>query len=216
MSQAIFHLAESADWELATTTYSPASLADEGFIHCSTRSQIDTVAREIFSGRNDMVLLAIDPDLLTKEPVFEDLYDKGEQFPHVYETLPVEAVTSARPYLKHLEEDLWTRETRFDLKWMERVLHPRFDEFGASGKHHTRSDTLEVADQPILARFPLIGYRLDLLSPDVAMARYVTQITYDKVVERARRSSIWVRTDDGWQLRFHQGTPIPEPLKRQE
>lgn len=33
-------------------------------------------------------------------------------------------------------------------------------------------------------------------------------VKYDGVVEKARRSSIWTRSSQGWVLRFHQGTPF--------
>jgi ribonuclease HI len=204
----IFHLAAQVDWLATTSQYQPPDFESDGFIHFSTAEQLDEVARTLYAERNDLVVLAVDPDALPSPPVYEDLNNSGEEFPHVYGPLPLEAVVWSRPYLRHLEEALWRRETRFDREWMDRFLHPDFDEFGASGKHHTRVDTLEVGDQPIDARLPLMGYRLELLSQEVALVRYVTQVTYGKVTERARRTSIWVASDGGWLLRFHQGTPI--------
>jgi len=62
---------------------------------------------------------------------------------------------------------------------------------------------IEVID----ATLPLPAFRIRLLDPDTAQITYNSAVTYDGVVEHARRSSIWSRTENGWVLRFHQGTP---------
>jgi ribonuclease HI len=43
------------------------------------------------------------------------------------------------------------------------------------------------------------------LAPDVAL------VTYETVSDagRARRSSVWLKARGRWQLRHHQGTPVP-------
>ena len=41
-----------------------------------------------------------------------------------------------------------------------------------------------------------------------AQITYDSEVTYDGIVERAHRSSIWSRTAHGWIMRFHQGTPF--------
>jgi ribonuclease HI len=45
------------------------------------------------------------------------------------------------------------------------------------------------------------------------LAPEVVLVTYDSVTQagRARRSSVWVRDRGRWQLRAHQGTPVPTP-----
>lgn len=213
MNGPIHHLAESDRWRGSTHTYRATSLDDEGFIHCSTAQQLDKVAFERFRGRNDLILLTLDPARLGSALVYEDLYGSGEQFPHVYGPIPLDAVQSAVPFLKHLEEDMWRPDTRFDRVWMDRVLHPDFEELGASGRRHSRMDTIEVSPTPFRASLPLLQYRLDLLADDVALVRYVSRITYQAVEERANRSSVWVETGDGWRLRFHQGTPVQGPAQ---
>ena len=52
------------------------------------------------------------------------------------------------------------------------------------------------------SRSPISGRTCVLASYDTL------GITPDGEARRGRRSSIWVRQDDHWQLRFHQGTPI--------
>jgi hypothetical protein len=112
--------------------------------------------------------------------------------------------------LERLEEDLWRAETRFDRKWMEQVIAPDFFEFGRSGRVYAREDTLRMPAQPIHAKLPLRDFQARLLDANVAQVTYTSAVTYDGVEELGRRSSIWSRTARGWQLRFHQGTPMPE------
>ena len=112
-----------------------------------------------------------------------------------------------RDMLERLEVELWRTETRFDQKRMDEVIAPDFFEFGRSGRTYQRADTLAIPSGPINAIIPLPDFRVRLLHPDVAQVTYNSAVTYAGVVQRARRSSIWSRTPDGWVLRFHQGTP---------
>jgi uncharacterized protein (DUF952 family) len=72
----------------------PDDLRD-GYIHFSTAAQLRETAARHFSGRSDLLLLAVDTRALG------DLrYEPsrgGDLFPHLYGTLPVTAVAWARP-----------------------------------------------------------------------------------------------------------------------
>jgi len=113
-----------------------------------------------------------------------------------------------RDMLERLEEELWREETRFDIQRMNEVIAEDFFEFGRSGRVYQREDTLTFPRQPIDAALPLPDFKVRLLAQDVAQVTYNSVVTHDGVVFRARRSSIWSRTPNGWALRFHQGTPI--------
>jgi len=204
----IYHLAEPRDWAASTDEYVCASLEDEGFIHCSTADQISRTARQIFTDRNNMVLLEIDPEPLGDRVVYEDLYGLGEEFPHIYGPLPTTAVGTTAPYLTHLEEGLWLEATRFDPRWMDIVLHPDFTEVGMSGRLHTRDEVIGAAPVALNAVVPLDGYRMDVVDEDVALVRYVSRDRANGSVREAERSSLWINTNDGWRLRYHQGTPL--------
>jgi ribonuclease HI len=209
VTEPIYHLAESRDWAASGDDYVPAAFEQEGFIHCSTARQISAVARRHYDGRNDLVLLTIDPLTLTPETlVHEDLYGLGEAFPPVYCPLPTGAVVATGPYLEHLEEGLWL-ESRFDRAWMDRVLHPDFTEVGRSGRSSTRDDVLENPRESFTIDLPLEDYRLSLIDEDVALVRYISRETFEGDPTPAHRTSVWVNTNQGWQLRFHQGTPLP-------
>jgi uncharacterized protein (DUF952 family) len=98
----IFHIVKRDDWQAALDRgkYEPASLASEGFIHCSTLTQTLDTANRFFRGQKDLVLLYIDPERVTMEVRLEapaGITDgRGEErFPHVYGPLNLDAVFQA-------------------------------------------------------------------------------------------------------------------------
>ena len=78
--------------------YVDPSLAAEGFIHCSTAEQVLIPANERFAGRSDLVLLIIDLERVPSEVIFEDCYESGHRFPHIYGPIPTAAVTRTVPF----------------------------------------------------------------------------------------------------------------------
>lgn len=109
--------------------------------------------------------------------------------------------------LRKLEESLWVAETRFDRQYMERVLAPGFFEFGRSGRVYTREETLSAPGHEINARLPLRNFKVTYVSEGVALVTYISEVQYE-TLEVGNRSSLWVLTADGWQLKFHQGTRV--------
>ena len=69
-------------------------LAD-GYIHFSTAAQAPETARLHFAGRGDLVLLEVEADELGAALKWEPSRG-GQLFPHLYGTLPLEQVKSAR------------------------------------------------------------------------------------------------------------------------
>ena len=119
-------------------------------------------------------------------------------------------------HIRRLEESLWRAETRYDAALMERTFAPDFFEFGRSGRTYARAEMIFEAESrvEIQATLPLPAFRARHLSDDIVQTTYVSEVEYDGVIERAHRSSIWSRASDGWQLRFHQGTPVPDGGER--
>jgi uncharacterized protein (DUF952 family) len=208
MADHIFHLATRDDWVASVDVYRAPSLDDEGFIHCSTREQYPEVARRHFRGHTDLVLLTIDPALLEVDVVCEDLYDLGEEYPHVYGPIPTSAVVSATPYLTHLEEGMWM-ETRADPDWMDHVLHPDFTEIGRSGRVYDRAEAIETTEYPYEYELPLDKLEVDFVGDDIALVTYISRESLHGEELPAHRTSIWVHTNAGWRIRSHQGTPLP-------
>lgn len=90
----IFHIATHGQWAegVVKGLYTTPSLMKEGFIHCSKPEQIICAANEHYFGRTGLLLLCIRVSALTSPLRYENSYAKGEQFPHIYGPLNLEAV----------------------------------------------------------------------------------------------------------------------------
>ena len=86
---------KSGRWFRLLSLVAP-SLGEEGFIHCSTRAQVEATANRIFRGSGDLLLLEVDPDRLTAPLKWERATDVGDDFPHVYGPLNVDAVVGTQ------------------------------------------------------------------------------------------------------------------------
>lgn len=108
----IYHLALASDWHEAADSedglYAFSTigirLADAGFMHCSFAHQVNAVAERYYAGRDDVVVLAIDPALVGAEVRVEAL-GTTEAFPHIYGPLPRAAVTSVTPWREDWSPD---------------------------------------------------------------------------------------------------------------
>ena len=100
-STIIFHAALPDEWDAAQDvglyemSTRGVTLADEGFIHCSKRSQAEGVANRYYSDITNLVLLTLDRQTIGSPVVDEVAVSTGERFPHIYGPIPVAAVVSA-------------------------------------------------------------------------------------------------------------------------
>lgn len=88
----LLHICKKTDWLQAQGQYLAASLASEGFIHCSRPEQIESVANRYYAGQSGLVLLHIDSDRLDAIVKWEAA--DGEEFPHIYGPISLEAITA--------------------------------------------------------------------------------------------------------------------------
>jgi hypothetical protein len=110
--------------------------------------------------------------------------------------------------LQKLEESLWIAETRYNDEYMEAVFAPDFFEFGCSGRIYQREAMLEIpAQREIKAKLPLEAFQVRSIVENVVQVTYVSEVLYEDI-QRCNRSSIWIKTEASWRLRFHQGTPV--------
>lgn len=94
MNKMILHIVSSNVWQDVRQCggdYQGDTLATEGFIHCSTASQVIEVADLRFRGRTDLLLLVIDEEKVRAPVKYED-GGNGKLYPHVYGPLNVSAV----------------------------------------------------------------------------------------------------------------------------
>ena len=92
----LFHITTRAELDAALPAghYRPQAFAREGFIHCSRGPQVAATADRIFRGRHGLVLLEIDPAMLTCRVIVENLEGGEELYPHIYGALPLAAVVA--------------------------------------------------------------------------------------------------------------------------
>jgi hypothetical protein len=111
--------------------------------------------------------------------------------------------------LRRLETELHTIEARRNRQRMETLLHPDFLEFGRSGTRYTRADILnEFGPASVLPTVRPGNFDLAVLAEGIALLTYASahEDADGKQSRHRLRSSVWVRTETGWQMRFHQGT----------
>lgn len=103
----LHHLALPDDWAAAfavgeyTMSTRGVTLEDEGFIHCSTRAQVEDTANRFYGDLDQLVLLTIDAQLVPAEIRWEPpAAGVDELFPHIYGALPIAAVDTATMWLR--------------------------------------------------------------------------------------------------------------------
>lgn len=111
----IFHITSRKDWETAQAKgeYVAESLQTEGFIHCSTLAQVLPVAEKFYRGQSGLVLLMIEPTLLTPtlkwEPPSGGIpppgVPEGETFPHIHGPINLDAVTIVFDFIRDSNGD---------------------------------------------------------------------------------------------------------------
>lgn len=90
----IYHIVIPESWEEEQkdlASYEHASLVTEGFIHCSFAGQLDGVLERYYKGVEKVLILTIDPSLLTSKLV-EEPSAGGEIYPHIYGKINREAI----------------------------------------------------------------------------------------------------------------------------
>lgn len=111
------------------------------------------------------------------------------------------------------ETEIYTAYQRSDLDAIAAVLADDFREIGGSGIFYSRSDVLEAMKDIRVIEFQLERFHFLPLGERHAIVIYVSAIRRvihgQERLDRALRSSTWVRRKNEWLLVFHQATPLP-------
>lgn len=94
MAELIYHLAYRDAWTAAERTGVYRGTPDDrrdGFLHFSTAEQVAESAARHRRGRDDVILVAVDPDALGDRLKWEPSRG-GDLFPHLYGDLPMSLV----------------------------------------------------------------------------------------------------------------------------
>lgn len=126
-------------------------------------------------------------------------------------------MTSHSDLMQHiveLETCLHQPDLRRDDQTLEHLLHREFAEIGRSGQLYSRKDVVEaLLAETHQSKIAAENFALGKIREGVVILTYQSfELTPDNVkVRRTLRSSIWQWSEPyGWQLRFHQGTPMKE------
>jgi hypothetical protein len=66
---------------------------------------------------------------------------------------------------------------------------------------------IRTEQSEINAKLPLHNFKINKIDQNTILVTYISEVQYEEL-EKGNRSSLWTMYDDGWKLRFHQGTPI--------
>lgn len=97
---------------------------------------------------------------------------------------------------------------------LEQLLHKDFHEVGRSGSAYDRSTIIrflgqqEIPPSVVSEHFTLVHLAADVVLLTYRSAHLQSNSSLDR---HTLRSSIWVRDQGRWQLRYHQGTPAAVP-----
>jgi uncharacterized protein (DUF952 family) len=99
----LLHLVTAEEWEQARAAggIEPGPAGNDEFVHLSAPHQVRLPANRLFAGRDDVLLLVLDPDRLGAEVRWEPGVPgdpASMTFPHLYGTLPLDAVARVVPY----------------------------------------------------------------------------------------------------------------------
>ncbi len=112
--------------------------------------------------------------------------------------------------IKRLELSLLTPEVRSSPEALDKLLTDDFVEYGASGNKYTKADILErlpLSTEKVA--YEVGDFSVEMPSEDIAIATFTTvRTTEGKDPVISRRSSHWRKTKKGWQMFFHEATPI--------
>ena len=98
----IYHITSRKAWREAQQRgdYRVESLESDGFIHCSTNTQVLPVAEKYYPRQRGLLVLMIDPALLSSDLRWEPPsggapppgVPEGEAFPHIYGPINLNAI----------------------------------------------------------------------------------------------------------------------------
>lgn len=116
--------------------------------------------------------------------------------------------------LMEKEIALHTYEVRSDPRRLRELLHTDFIEIGYSGETYTLDRVLVSLPRKTCQNHRIWSqdFEYHRLSQDAYLLVYKSANLNPsgKLFRHAKRSSIWIDAKMGWQLRFHQATPVEE------
>lgn len=114
--------------------------------------------------------------------------------------------------LVHLERELHLQETRGNRQRMYNLLHCEFEEIGRSGIIYNRQQIIDEFQDKNLPPIHSDQFSMLELSDQAVLLKYFSahKGKQGNLHRATWRTSLWLKTQQGWQIRFHQGTPASD------
>lgn len=105
-----------------------------------------------------------------------------------------------------LEAELLAPGTRASAERLAALVAEDFLEVGATGQSFGKAEILARLPHERGVSFTAGSMRAHALAPTVVLVTYSVQRIHKGRSASSKRSSLWVKGSDGWQVRYHQGT----------
>ena len=99
MKNIIYKICSRKEWQEAERAGSYKGSIDDlrdGFIHFSSKDQVEGTLNKHFSGQKNLLLVDIDTNLLPEGALKWEVSRNGEKFPHLYNDLHLDAVINVK------------------------------------------------------------------------------------------------------------------------
>lgn len=118
-------------------------------------------------------------------------------------------VDSIEATVMKLERELLEPAVRADATRLDALLAAEFLEVGAGGRSFGKAEVLSRLPDEQGVSFSVGTTQAHALAADVALVTYSVKRSHLGQVAYSLRSSVWIKSADGWQMRYHQGTSVP-------
>jgi hypothetical protein len=116
-------------------------------------------------------------------------------------------------HLIHLEKELVAAQNRRDFAAVEALLADDFHEIGSSGRVFAKAETVRVLSEAQIVDCTFDHFQFLPIDDKCVIVMYMATARRTRNgrehLNRAWRSSTWVKRGDAWQVLFHQATVVP-------
>ena len=108
--------------------YGHPSIAEVGFVYCTTKDQTASTMNRKFKGVKGLLLLELDTEEIVAKIVYEDLKGMGEKHPHIYGPIPFKAIVRVLKLIPNKQgefsfpKEVLTYQT--DLYYKKTIIYP--------------------------------------------------------------------------------------------
>lgn len=139
----------------------------------------------------------------------------GPLSPGIWQRSDMEPHLVTAPEHKSVMQELMQREPLFHRpefgttrEDFESMTAPCFWEVGASGRRYSRDFVLGGLEKRYENATKAVWEIGDFHCLEIAAGNFLVTYTLVQGERVTRRATIWRRTDDGWQIVYHQGTIV--------